>query len=109
MPQLTRCPHCKRELKIPDGAAGNLRCPLCQQVFAVRAAPARETVGAAAATGASSKLLKAPAATPTVTASKPPSSPGRVGLSRPPVPVHECPACKARLLPGVAACMECGY
>ena len=107
MPQLTRCPHCKRELKIPDGAAGNLRCPLCQQVFAVRAAPAREAVAAVAASEAPTKLPNGPLAS--ASAARPPTSgSNRVAPARPPA-LHECPACKARLLPGAAACMECGY
>ena len=74
MPQLTRCPHCQRELKIPDGAAGNLRCPLCQQIFAVRAAPVREPVAAMAASEAPTKLPNG-AVPPVSVAAVRPSSP----------------------------------
>jgi Protein kinase domain len=110
MPQLTRCPHCKRELKIPDGATGNLRCPLCKQVFKLRTAPAREPVAAAAGTGPAPKFVDVP---PPV----PPSTPNnkvsplpipRASGVRPPPPL-ECPSCKARLERGSTACLECGY
>jgi hypothetical protein len=109
MPQLTRCPHCQRELKIPDGAAGNLRCPLCQQIFAVRAAPIREPVAAMAASDAPTKLPNGAVPPVSVAAVRPSSPTNRIPPARPPASVHECPACKARLLPGAAACMECGY
>src|SRR5207237_6382460 len=110
MPQLIRCPHCNRELKMPDGAGGNLRCPLCQQIFAVRAAPLREPVGAAVASDAPTKLPNGAVAAANVATVRPASSPAnRIVPARPPASVHECPACKARLLPGAAACMECGY
>src|SRR5262245_57526424 len=109
MPQVTRCPHCQKSLQIPDDAAGKpIRCPLCKQVFrAVRAAePA--------------PLRTAPPATPS-TVSVPPlastTSVGRETMNRAtPLPANgpalaptECPACRAKLLPGATACLDCGY
>jgi predicted Zn finger-like uncharacterized protein len=36
---LFSCPACQRQLNIPDSAAGQqVRCPLCQAVFAVPSA-----------------------------------------------------------------------
>src|SRR5262249_47085240 len=88
-----------------DAAGKQVRCPKCQQVFLV-AAPARETVGAGATSRAAAPSSQAVA--PARPVPKPASTP-----SLAPVPAasgpSECPACKAALLPGAIACMDCGY
>src|SRR5438552_14726600 len=101
MPQITRCPHCHRELKVPDGASGKLRCPLCQQIFAVRPAAAPVPVAVGVAAPPSQKLPNGSPVKPIVTPTTP-----RATLAPPPT---ECPACKAKLSPGAAVCLECGY
>jgi predicted Zn finger-like uncharacterized protein len=36
MPLTIQCPHCQRSLNVPDEAAGKMvRCPACQEAFAV--------------------------------------------------------------------------
>jgi predicted Ser/Thr protein kinase len=83
MPQATRCPHCSRPLQISDDTIGKpVRCPLCQQVFAVRVA----TAGSKTPNG--------------VAPNRPPSAP------RAPT---ECSACGAKLLAGASTCPDCGY
>lgn len=42
---LVSCPKCATNLKIPDGAAGNVKCPKCNTIFPVsKPAPAFEVV-----------------------------------------------------------------
>jgi hypothetical protein len=43
---LVACPKCATNLKIPDGASGNVKCPKCNNIFSVSApaAPAFEVV-----------------------------------------------------------------
>src|SRR5262249_31877811 len=101
MPQLIRCPNakCGTAMRVPDDAAGKqVRCPKCQQAFLV-AAPRLEPVAAAAGPPGArdGKRLAAPAPT------RPPTH-----VPAAPSP-NECPACKAVLLPGAIACMDCGY
>src|SRR5947209_9087809 len=107
MPQLIRCPNamCGTMMKVPDDAAGKkVKCPKCQQVFLV-AAPAREAVGAAApgrgAVGRDSTLP--PSTSPRIVPTPPPAA------APPATNPSVCPACKAPLLPGAIACMDCGY
>ena len=38
MPVIT-CPKCPTQLKIPDGAKGNVRCPKCGAAFPAAAPP----------------------------------------------------------------------
>jgi predicted Ser/Thr protein kinase len=89
-------------LQIPDDAFGKpIRCPVCKQLFAVRAAPAPTPQ------------------TPNGVSSRPPAArgpiiPDTLGLApestpAPRSPLTECPRCKAKLLPGTTACMDCGY
>ncbi len=87
MPQATRCPHCGKPLQIPDDTVGKpVRCPLCKQVFAVRAAPpGSKTANGVATPSAERSALRAPRS-PT-----------------------ECPACGAKLLAGASTCLDCGY
>jgi predicted Zn finger-like uncharacterized protein len=96
MPQVIRCPHCSKVIQVPDEAAGRqVRCPACKQVFAVRAAPARQPAAVAAGRGspaASRPAVPVPAVRPAE-----------------PAAATVCPACKAALLPGAIACMDCGY
>jgi len=112
MPQVTRCPHCSKSLQVPDNAAGKpIRCPLCKQLFAVRAAPVREPVAAVASSQAPPKAPSITSGhTGAITAPRAPAirpSPPPVEVTTP--PPSECPACKARFLPGATACLECGY
>src|SRR5262249_58128864 len=82
-------------------AGKQVRCPKCQQLFVVGAL-ASEPV-AAAAPVRSTPRPAAPPPRPTPRPSPPPT----------PIPIAanptECPACKAPLLPGAIACMDCGY
>jgi predicted Ser/Thr protein kinase len=121
MPQVTRCPHCGRSLQIPDDALGKpMRCPLCKQLFVVRAAlaaaPAAE-IGAKVGAKVPNGVMAGVGA-----AAQPARSLGNRGaVSSPPLHtkpqatsgsgngVTECPSCKAKLLPGASACMDCGY
>jgi predicted Ser/Thr protein kinase len=93
MPQVTRCPYCGKALQIPDDAIGKpVRCPFCKQLFAIRTAPEER--------GARSAEREAP--------SNARSGAPRSALRAPPAPT-ECPSCRAKLLPGASACMDCGY
>src|SRR5206468_1866774 len=87
MPLVIKCSQCQKLLQVPDNVAGKaVRCPECKKVFVVSAAPAREPVGAGVATGAGAGERETQAAGDA-----------------------QCPACKAPLLPGAIACMDCGY
>ncbi|HMF13886.1 MAG TPA: protein kinase [Gemmataceae bacterium] len=103
MPQLIRCPNatCGTAMKVPDDAVGkHVRCPKCQQAFLV-GAPAREPAAAAVAAPAGAAARPSPPPIVAKTPTTPPPAPA-------PSPT-ECPACKAALLPGAIACMDCGY
>jgi serine/threonine-protein kinase len=101
MSQVTRCPHCNRELKIPEGATGKLRCPLCQQIFAVRTVPAHEPVAVGVRAPESPQQPVASVGRPSLSPTA--SRPSRTST------LTECPACKAKIAPGAIACLECGY
>jgi predicted Ser/Thr protein kinase len=111
-------------MQIADGSSGKqFRCPSCQKPFTVGTVPVRQPV--AAATPAAVPVPQAAQARTPVPpvprpssavpvaavrpASRPPSSPG-TGTAPPSARNgSECPACKALLLPGAIACMDCGY
>jgi hypothetical protein len=100
MPQLTRCPHCGKSLQIPDHSAGKpIRCPICKQLFAVRAAPPGAG-GGKLANGAAASVPPVQAA---------PARPAPEPAKIPPRGQAVCPACRAKLLLGTGACAECGY
>lgn len=108
MSQATHCPHCGKTLQIPDDAVGKpVRCPLCKQLFAVRAAVVTAPVAAASkvAPRTPNGVLTGVGAAPA--SLRPP--PSRAELPPHPPPMTRCPACKADLLPGAVACTECGY
>jgi serine/threonine-protein kinase len=110
MPQFSRCPSCRRELVIPDGAAGKFRCPLCRQIFALRAAAAPGPVMAAATSVPAAKAAASstrPETAASVSAPKP--RPFAPPVSRASAPASRCPSCSARLSGGALACPECGY
>ncbi|MCI0703918.1 MAG: zinc-ribbon domain-containing protein [Planctomycetia bacterium] len=68
------CPKCPTQLKIPDGASGNVKCPKCGTIFPVSAkAPAFEVVDDAPAPSQkpAPKPAPQPAASTTSTATKP--------------------------------------
>src|SRR4051812_13388949 len=111
MPQVIRCPHCQKQMQVPDNAAGrNVRCPSCNNPFTV---PAMQPVGAAASTAAPSRPPAPTAPAPKSTGGGKPPSVGSLNLSAPaPQPSASatvCPQCNAKLLEGAIACMDCGY
>ena len=107
MPQIIRCQHCTKDIKVPDNVAGKpVRCPYCRKVFTVTFAPAHALAAAAVGPApapspppARPPISRSPEAGPTVTAPPTAVSPGPT----------VCPACRARLLPGAVSCMDCGY
>jgi LSD1 subclass zinc finger protein len=113
MPQVTHCPHCRKPLQIPDGAAGKpMRCPYCKQLFAVRAAPVAAVAAAPASGGAAAKTNGISPPPATAPASRPSSlraAPFASTPQRSSKPASECPACKAKLVFGATACTDCGY
>jgi predicted Ser/Thr protein kinase len=91
-------------MNVPDDAYGKqVRCPKCNSLLVV-SAPAPEPVGAAATAPARAPARPSPPPTPSRTAPTPPPAPTPAAPSP-----TECPACKAALLPGAIACMDCGY
>jgi predicted Zn finger-like uncharacterized protein len=43
MPQLVKCPHCQKQLNVPDNLLGkNVKCPSCQNAFVATAESAAE-------------------------------------------------------------------
>src|SRR5438552_5930650 len=129
MPQVTRCPHCSKSLQIADDSVGKpVRCPLCQQLFAVRAAVVAQAtpVMAAPVVARSQTEPQRARAAPVAEARAEASggavrARGRQAVLDPPhafisAPPHhlttapaECPSCRSRLLAGATACMNCGY
>src|SRR5579884_2828623 len=110
MPLVIRCPHCTQAMQIPDDSAGKqFRCPSCSKPFTV--APAPVAVAAAAGPKSNPVLPPAPAKPPSSPslAKKPASSPSIKTPGPASTTPTECPACKAALLPGAIACMDCGY
>jgi hypothetical protein len=64
------CPKCPTSLRIPDGVAGNVKCPKCNSLFPVAASPA-----------ASSTTSAAPPAPPKPAPLPPPPPPKQVATS----------------------------
>ncbi len=115
MPYVIRCPSCTTPIQLADDSGGKqFRCPSCKKPFLAPPAPAREMVAAAAGPAPVPAPPRSPAPaprpTPPPSSSRPPSVPSLGGLvESAPAGAAECPACKARLLPGAIACMDCGY
>jgi predicted Ser/Thr protein kinase len=102
MPQIIRCPQCSKAMQVPDNSTGKqVKCPGCGRAFIIGPASAQAPVAVGAAAGATASA--GAAAAPTRPATPPPKP-----AAPPPAPT-ECPACKAQLLPGAIACMDCGY
>lgn len=59
---LVSCPKCTTNLRVPDGASGNIKCPKCARIFPVAAtpAPAFEVVEAEPAKPAARKAAPEP-------------------------------------------------
>lgn len=118
MPQVTRCPHCRKTIRIPDSAAGRqVRCPSCKKEIAVgqnlSLAPAALSVaaaGPAAEAGSMSKVNRVVEVLGTYRSKKAEAEdsahPKELSASTTPT---VCPACKTTLLPGAVACLDCGY
>jgi predicted Ser/Thr protein kinase len=123
MPLVIRCPHCQKPMQLADNSVGKqFRCPSCHNPFLVGGGqPA--SVGAAAAGGSGVVMAARPAVPPAPKSARTKEVPvphlgaGKVGAavddsnknaSTSATP-SECPACKAPLLPGAIACMDCGY
>jgi hypothetical protein len=115
-----RCPSCGTTVQIADGSSGKqFRCPACQKPFTVGAVPVRQPVAAAAPVAQRSDSRPVPippsrpahqSATTTKPKTRPPSTPAvATPSSTTGRPALECPACRAALLPGAIACMDCGY
>ncbi len=101
MPQVISCPKCPMRMQVPDDATGKqVKCPSCQNVFVIGAAPAPQPVGAGVAAGSASGSAPRPAASAPTPAAAPPKPAGAP---------TKCPACGSDLLPGAVACMDCGY
>jgi serine/threonine protein kinase len=102
MPQMRRCPHCNKTIRIPDSAAGKqVRCPSCRKEFAVAKNPVLEpaaAIGAGAFPGTKSRVAE-------------PRLPAPQGSTRSSTiaTTTVCPACNTALLPGAVACLDCGY
>jgi predicted Ser/Thr protein kinase len=108
-------------MQLADNSAGKqFRCPNCRNPFTVgggQQAPA--ATGAAAAAGGGGARAGAAVAPPPVKTpspappTRPPSTPaldgGGARTAPTPSTPNECPACKAPLLPGAIACMDCGF
>ncbi|HTU20527.1 MAG TPA: protein kinase [Gemmataceae bacterium] len=118
MPLVIRCPHCQKPMQLADNSAGKqFRCPSCHNPFTVGGGNQPAAVGAAAAAGGGGAAVATrPAAPPAPAPAHPPSTPsaptvdgGSAKTAPAPSTPSECPACKAALLPGAIACMDCGY
>jgi serine/threonine protein kinase len=82
-------------MQVPENAAGkNVRCPKCQKVFTVQAAPQPVGAGAGRAGAPSSG---------SVSVGGVPKAPADGGAAT------TCPSCGSTLLPGAIACMDCGF
>jgi len=114
MPQVIRCPHCQKNMQVPDNAAGrNVRCPVCNNAFVVPALqPVGATAGAASASRPAVVSTPAPAPTSNGGAVKTPSM-GSITLSGPAPqasgPPKVCPSCNSKLEEGAIACADCGF
>jgi len=88
---IVTCPSCKRQLNVPDNAGGKqVRCPICQGVFAVSVSAAPAAVPAAAPPP-SAPAPKAPhqqvqANPPPAARASPPSPPPEQVQTKPPAP-----------------------
>jgi len=91
------CPKagCGQAMQVGDDVAGKqFRCPKCQTVFTLGAAPAPPK--------------PPPAPTPQPPAQKPQPQP-QPAATRPAAAPTTCPACSSALLPGAISCLDCGY
>ncbi len=101
MPHVTRCPHCRKTIRIPESAAGrHVRCPSCKNELTVGKNLSLEA--AVPLAPISAKPTPVALAEDTRVSSE---SPAHSALAVP----RQCPACKATLLPGSVACLDCGY
>lgn len=110
MPTVIRCPHCQKQMKLAEEAAGRpFRCPFCKKLFQAPqpvavAAPDRQPLSTAKRAMQSSTPVAVTSPPPLPATVKPPSKNG--GLSKP--RSFSCPVCGATVPLGAEGCMECG-
>jgi predicted Ser/Thr protein kinase len=128
MPQVIRCPHCAQMMQVPDNSAGKqVQCPKCRRAMLVGSAPVRQPVTAASPSlntapskskpPANADKAKVSASHSSPSRAAPPASSGpasayakeRASSFSPTSISPLCPACKAALLPGAIACLDCGF
>lgn len=104
MPLIITCTGCKTAMQLGDDAAGKqFRCPRCNTMFTVGAAPAPQQPAQpqpqkpAPQPQVQTPQVQRPAPQPQPQAQKPAAAPSA------------CPACASKLLPGAISCMDCGY
>src|SRR5437016_9501381 len=101
MPQVMRCPHCSKLIRIPDSAAGkHIRCPACKESLLAKQLSQEPAVLAVSAAVPTHALPPVEERTLPAKASAGPSVTSATTV---------CPACNTKLLPGAVACMDCGY
>jgi predicted Ser/Thr protein kinase len=101
-------------MQLADNSAGKqFRCPSCQNPFTVGGGQPAPVGAAAVGGGGAAVAATGRAGAPPPPPARPPSTPavdlpaGKAAAA--PTTPTECPACKAALLPGAIACMDCGY
>src|SRR5438105_4192310 len=115
MPVLITCPHCPQRMTIPDNLVGKqVQCPGCKKVIMAKAPqPAAAVAAGGTAAPRPAPSTPAPSAPPSSAARTPPSgttSTLGAAAATPAVGTKNiCPACKAPLLEGAIACMDCGF
>jgi predicted Ser/Thr protein kinase len=97
-------------MQLADNSAGKqFRCPNCHNPFTVGSGPPAAVAGAASAGGGGAAVATRPAASAPPHVPPPHFGNAAAGKAAAPATPPECPACKALLLPGAIACMDCGY
>src|SRR5262245_23502590 len=119
MPLVTSCPKCGKTIQVPDHIVGKaVRCPLCLQTFVYQGTAVPQPAAEAGAGPSTLTPMPTPPLAPkpaqAETAATPDTAAAPELITTPPPPgpasaASQCPACKATLLPGAVACMDCGY
>ena len=110
MPYVMKCPHCSTAMQLPDGSEGKqFRCANCKTPFTAGAAPALQTVGAAAASSTSRPPSAPSVSTAAASINLPSIASAEAAAKAGGAAPTACPACGSTLLPGAIACMDCGF